>query len=412
MSVMDNSTEHVIGLYQRHLGSGRASLGRMLGGVTEVSTRGPWIMAADGRRFLDFGGYGVFLLGHRHPSVLAAIHRQLETRPLASRVFLDPVLADAARALAQVSPDGLDYVHFVNSGTEATEAGLKLARIHGKDAIVTTRHGFHGKTLGALSTTANPVYQDPFRPLLPDTTVVDYGDLAAMREALAARAGRACVIVEPVQGEGGVVIPPSGYLGGVAAACDEFGSFLIVDEVQTGMGRLGSWWGVESEGVTPHVLLVGKGLSGGVVPVAAAIARAEVYEPFGRDPFLHSSTFGGSPLACAAAQATVRAMLDNDIVSVAAKLGDQILQRLRLLPDRGLIADIRGRGLLIGVQCHSAAHVAELMIELVERGVLANHSMNASGVLRLTPPAILEDNEVDLFFTAFDDALAAVAARA
>jgi putrescine aminotransferase len=405
----------VLALYRRHLGSGRAALGSMIGGITEVTTGGAWIVAAGGRRYLDFGGYGVFLLGHRHPRVVAEVRRQLGTRPLASRVFLDPVMARAASALAEVAPAGLDCVHFVNSGAEATEAALKLARANGRNAIVTTRNGFHGKTMGALSVTANPLYQQPFAPLLPETVAVGYGDLAEMRDALAARAGRACVIVEPVQGEGGVVIPPPGYLRGVVEACREYGAVLVVDEIQTGMGRLGTWWGLDPDGITPDMLLVGKGLSGGVVPVAALLARPQVYAPFGRDPFLHSSTFGGSPLACAAAYGAIRATIEEDIVARCAALGERLLAGVRaacVAAGAGVVAEVRGRGLLIGVECRRQADVGELILALLGGGVLVNHSLNASKVLRLTPPAIIDEAELDLFLGTFAEALAAVAARA
>ncbi|MEJ3745473.1 aminotransferase class III-fold pyridoxal phosphate-dependent enzyme [Actinomycetes bacterium KLBMP 9797] len=409
------TADEVIDRYRRHLGSGRASLGALLGGVLEVASSGAWVTAAGGRRYLDFGGYGVFLLGHRHPRVVAAVRHQLETHPLPTRVFLDPVQARAAEALAEVAPRGLEYVHFVNSGTEATETALKLARVAGRSALVTTGNGFHGKTLGALSITANRLYQDPFAPLLPDVATVAYGDLDQMRGVLAARAGRACVVLEPVQGEGGVVIPPPGYLRGVAAACREYGALLVLDEIQTGMGRLGAWWGAGFEGVVPDLMLVGKGLSGGVVPVAAVLATPEAYAPFGRDPYLHSSTFGGSPLACAAAYAAIDTMRAEDTVTRAAKLGEALLARLRATcagAGAGVVAEVRGRGLLIGIECRQQAHLGELVLALLDRGVLVNHSLNASRVLRLTPPAVLGEDELDFFHTAFDEALAAVAAGA
>ena len=405
--------DELIGLYRRHLGSGRASLASMLGGIAEVASEGAWVVTSDNHRYLDFGGYGVFLLGHRHPRVVAAVRGQLERHPLGTRVFLDPVLAHAAQALAGIAPSGLTAVHFVNSGAEATETGLKLARAHGRSSLITTGNGFHGKTLGALSVTANPLYQDRFAPLLPDTTVVPYGRLGPLRDALATRTGRACVIVEPVQGEGGVVIPPDGYLRGVAHACREHDAILIVDEIQTGMGRLGAWWGVDFEDVVPDVMLVGKGLSGGVVPVAAVVARPDIHAPFGRDPFLHSSTFGGSPLACAAALAAIETMTDEGTVAQAGRLGERILSGVRqVCAARGeaIVAEVRGRGLLIGIKCRRQADVGELVLALIDRGVLVNHSLNAARVLRLTPPAILNDEEIDQFLAVLDEALASVAA--
>jgi putrescine aminotransferase len=418
---------HIARLYREHLSVGRSVLGTVLGGMLETASDGAWISTEDGRRYLDFGGYGVFILGHRHPAVTAAVHRQVDTHPLASRVFLEPVAARAAQALAARTPAGLDHVHFVNSGAEATEAGLKLARAHGHTALVSTAGGYHGKTLGALSATANPKYQLPFQPLLPDSTAVPYGDADAMAAVLARLGDRACVIVEPVQGEGGVRIPPPGYLAEVSRLCRTYGAFLIVDEIQTGLGRLGTWWGMDpgprpgagrgardSATADPDVLLVGKGLSGGVVPVAAMVATAAAYRPFSRDPYLHTSTFAASPIACAAALATVETLDREDVVSRAAALGIRLLAGVRAACapySRGLVREVRGRGLLIGLEFTADQAVGELILELVERGVLVNHSLNATRVLRLTPPAIAGEEEVRLFLGALAEALRVVATR-
>ncbi|MEV5314306.1 aminotransferase class III-fold pyridoxal phosphate-dependent enzyme [Streptomyces sp. NPDC052610] len=404
----------VVDLYQRHIGTGRAVMGRVMGGMAEVFSEGPWIHTDDGRRFLDFGGYGVFLLGHRHPAVVEAVHRQLDTHPLASRVFLEPVAARAAQAVARHTPQGMDYVHFVNSGAEATEAALKLARAHGRNAVVTTRKGFHGKTLGALSVTANPLYQAPFEPLVPDVAQVEYGDADDLERVLADRRDRACVILEPVQGEAGVRIPEPGYLGRVAALCREYGALLVVDEIQTGMGRLGTWWGVDAEGVRPDIMLIGKGLSGGVVPIAAIAATKEAYAPFSSDPYLHTSTFGASPIACAAALATVETMEREDTVARAAALGPRILAGVRAVcapHPGGLVHEVRGRGLLIGIEFTAEQAVGELLLELIARDVLVNHSLNSTRVLRLTPPAVVDDAVLERFLTTFAEALNTVTAR-
>ena len=402
---------HVLAAYRRHFGSGRAAVGQFLGGMAEVSSQGAWIEVDDGRRYLDFGGYGVFILGHRHPRVVAAVHEQLDRHPLASRTFLEPVTAGAAAALAQVTPGDLDLVHFVNSGAEATEAALKLARAHGKTSVITTHSGFHGKTLGALSVTANPTYQDRFRPLLPSVTAVDYGDLEQLAAALADTRGRGVVILEPVQGEGGVVLPPRGYLREASRLCRAHEALLIVDEIQTGLGRLGTWWGVEQDDVVPDIMLVGKGLSGGVVPVAAMVATPEAYAPFAADPYLHTSTFAGSPLASAAARAAVDTIRDEYVVQRAATLGEQLLRGLRDACARrrpaGLV-DVRGKGLLLGVEFADPGSVGELALQLIEHGVLACHSLNSARVLRFTPPAVLDDSEIDTFLRAFTSALTAL----
>jgi putrescine aminotransferase len=397
--------------YRRHFGGGRASVGQLLGGMVEVASSGAWIDVADGRRYLDFGGYGVFILGHRHPVVTAAVHRQLDRHPLASRTFLEPMTAQAAAALAETTPGDLDLVHFVNSGAEATEAALKLARIRGRTSIITTRRGYHGKTLGALSVTGNPTYQDPFRPLLPDVTAVAYGDVAAMAAALRATNGTGVVILEPVQGEGGVVVPPPGYLREVADLCAASGALLIVDEIQTGMGRLGTWWGIEAEQVVPDILLVGKGLSGGVVPIAAMVATPGAYAPFAKDPYLHTSTFAGSPLACAAATATIGVIHDELIVERAARIGALLLHEMRIVCARtrpaGLV-EVRGRGLLLGIEFDHPGAVGELALQLLERRVLSCHSLNSSRVLRFTPPAVIDDEELNQFLNAFSAAIAAL----
>ncbi len=407
----DAEVGDVLGTYRRHFGGGRAAVGQFLGGLVEIASHGAWIEVDDGRRYLDCGGYGVFILGHRHPRVVDAVHRQLDRRPLASRTLLDPVAAEAAAALAQVSPGDLDLVHFVNSGAEATETALKLARAHGKTTVITTRSGFHGKTLGALSVTANPTYQDPFRPLLPGVVAVGYGDLEQMSAALSATNGTAAVIVEPVQGEGGVVLPPAGYLHGVARLCRANDALLIVDEIQTGMGRLGTWWGIETDGVVPDMLLVGKGLSGGVVPVAALVASPQAYAPFAADPYLHTSTFAGSPLACAAAKTAIDTIRDERIVDRAALLGRRLLAGMRQICDRqrphGLV-EVRGRGLLIGIEFADPGAVGELALQMLERGVLSCLSLNSARVLRFTPPAVLDELDIEYFFHAFSAALAAI----
>ncbi|MFF3577025.1 aspartate aminotransferase family protein [Streptomyces mirabilis] len=417
--VADPATDraHIARLYREHLSSGRSVLGTVLGGMLETASDGAWVFTEDGRRYLDFGGYGVFILGHRHPHVTAAVHRQVDTHPLAGRVFLEPVAALAAEALAARTPPGLDHVHFVNSGTEATEAGLKLARAHGHTALVSTIGGYHGKTLGALTATANPKYQQPFQPLLPDSTAVPYADTAALEATLAELGRRACVIVEPVQGEGGVRIPPPGYLAEVSRLCRTYGAFLIVDEIQTGLGRLGSWWGMDADAESglppqPDVLLVGKGLSGGVVPVAAMVATAAAYGPFSRDPYLHTSTFAASPIACAAALAAVEALDREGVVPRAKALGERLLAGVRsaCAPyTGGLVREVRGRGLLIGLEFTEEQAVGELILELVGRGVLVNHSLNATRVLRLTPPAIVGEEEERLFLNALTEALRVVA---
>lgn len=406
--------EHVLALYRRHLSTGRARLAAVSGAAVEVRSAGSRVYDANGAEYLDCGGYGVFLVGHCHPRVVDAVAGQLRTHPLATRLLLEPQAATAAEALAAVAPPGLRRVHFVNSGAEATETAIKLARAHGRTRLISAVHGFHGKTMGALSLTARDLYQDPFRPLLPDVCHVPFGDAPAVDAVLAQAPGRACVVVEPVQGEGGVVLPPPGYLRAVAASCRRHDALLVLDEVQTGLGRLGRWWGAGRDGVVPDVLLVGKNLSGGVIPVAAAVCTDAVYAPFNRDPFLHSSTFAAAPVAMAAAAATITVLREECLVERAAALGRRLLPALRtVLAERcpELVTEVRGEGLLIGIELVNAHVTADFVLELISNRVLVNHSLNADRVVRLTPPAVLTGADIDWLLTAFARTARAVAAR-
>ncbi|MGI5404934.1 aspartate aminotransferase family protein [Streptomyces sp. CA-135486] len=401
-------------LYRDYMNKGRATLGEMFGGHIEVASQGAWVTTAEGRRFLNCGGYGVFLTGARHPTVIRHVAEQLTTHPVATRLFLEPQAALAAEALVSVAPPGLRRVHFAGSGAEAVETAIKLGRTQGRHRLVATENGYHGKTMGALSLTGSSVFQAPFQPLLPETTHVRYGDAAALEAVLAEAPGECCVFVEPVQGEAGVVIPPAGYLRSVQELCRTYGAFLVLDEIQTGLGRLGTWWGADPEGVCPDVMLVGKGLSGGVVPVSAVVATEEAFSVFDRDPYLHTSTFSGAPLAMAAAQGAIAAMKEEDLVGRARELGDELLPELRRIVRRhygDTVREVRGRGLLLGIEFAEPGPAGDLLIELIMQGVIANHSLNSHLVLRLTPPAVLSRSDVDFLYEAFDRACRAQAVR-
>jgi putrescine aminotransferase len=403
-SASQTGTEsEILDLYRAHLSKGRATVAELFGSHMEVASSGAWLRTSDGERLLNCGGYGVFLMGARHPTVMAAVREQLETNPVATRILLEPMAARAAAALTAVAPAGLTRVHFSLSGTEAVETGLKLARAQGHKRLVSMQQGYHGKTLGALSVTANEVYQRPFRPLLPDVTHLPYGDLDALEQQLARYPGETCVIVEPVQGEGGVILPPAGYLPGVQELCRRYGGLFILDEVQTGMGRLGEWWGASHYGVTPDVLLAGKALGGGVVPVSAALADRATFAPFDKDPFIHTGTFSGAPLLMAAVIGAIHAIQEDCLVSKAKALGGRLLHEIGRIARENcqeLVTDVRGQGLLIGVELADAGLAGELLIELFNNGVVANHSMNGSSVVRFTPPAILTDEDVDFLLNA------------
>lgn len=393
----------VLETYRRHVNKSSAVLADLIGAPLEVSSAGTKVYDEHGNAYLDCGGYAVFLLGHRHPDVVAAVHRQLDLHPLATRLLPSPPLAEAAATLAAAAPPGLEHVFLTNSGAEATELGLKLARLSGRTRVVAMTGGFHGKTLGALSITGRAQYRTPFEPLLPGVEFIPYGDAAALDAALTHDGARTCVVLEPVQGEGGVVIPPPGYLRHVRHRCTQTGALLIADEIQTGLGRLGRWWGVDATGagtesVVPDVLLVGKILSGGVIPVGAVIATDGVFAPLDADPLLHSSTYAGNPLAAVAATETIRVIAREGLVERSAALGLEILAMTRDIvsthcPD--LVREVRGAGLLIGIDFAAPDLAAEFMMALLEQRVITSYSLNTHTVLRLTPPAVLDRADLD-----------------
>ncbi|WP_033442313.1 aspartate aminotransferase family protein [Saccharothrix sp. NRRL B-16314] len=388
--------EQIRSVYAKNLGSRLAAMSRMLGGHVERESHGALLVTEDGKEFVNCAGYGVFLLGATHPDVVAAVVEQVRRHPVSARLFIDTVSPRAAEALVDIAPDGLEKVYFAGSGAEAVETALKLARVNGYRRIVTTVGGYHGRTLGALSVSARPVYQEPFRPLMPDVAEVPFGDAEALDRALAG-APPSCFIVEPVQGEGGVVIPDPGYLAAVSRICAERDCFLIVDEILTGMGRVGRMWGISGQDVAPDVMLVGKTLSGGVIPIAAVLATNEAYAPFEKDPLLHQSTFGGSPVATAAALATIDVIRKDDIVGAADRIGRRLLASFReaaASAPAGVVEEVRGAGLLLGIEFSDGGYAGEMVLALIEHGVMANHSNNNPTVIRLTPPAVIEESEI------------------
>lgn len=396
----------VLRRYNDHVNTSLARLSRLIGAPVEVRSAGTKVYGENGEAYLDCGGFGVFLLGHRHPAVVRAVRNALDSQPLSTRLFLNPQLAEAASLLSGVAPAGLDYVFFTNSGAEATEVGLKLARMSGRKRVVAMHGGFHGKTFGALSVTGRAQYRDPFAPMLPGVEFVPFGDLAALRAAVGDDGRRTAVLLEPVQAEGGVIMPPPGYVRAVREYCTAVGACLILDEIQSGLGRLGSWWGADIAGISPDILLVGKILGGGVMPVGAVVATAEMFGPLNDDPLLHSSTFAGSPIATAAASATIRVLGEEGIIERTRLLGPQVLQLAQHAVRRcaGLVNEVRGQGLLIGIDFVSGEAATEFMIGLLDQHVIPSYSLNSTNVLRLTPPALLDSDDLDWLSRALEGA--------
>jgi putrescine aminotransferase len=378
-------------------------------GDVEVTAEGCVLRTLSGQEYLDFlGAYGVFTVGHRHPRVIEAVKRQLDLMPLSSRTFFSARPAELAERLAAVTPGDLQYTFFCNSGTEAVEGALKMARIaSGKTNVVCTVGAFHGKSMGALSATGREAYRRPFEPLIPGFAHVPFDDADAVDAAI--DQDTAAVIVEPIQGEGGIICPSPGYLKDLRRICTNRGVYLILDEVQTGLARTGAMFGCDHAGVVPDIMTLAKALGGGVMPIGAVVGTPEIWErTFSANPLIHTSTFGGNPLACAAGVATLDVIRDENLVEAARDRGAQLLAGLQAVQARfpdALVA-ARGQGLMLGVE-FSVKDVAELTINgMARRGVIAAYTLNNPRVIRFEPPLVVSAEQVDFAVRAFTEAVA------
>ncbi|MCC6731379.1 MAG: aminotransferase class III-fold pyridoxal phosphate-dependent enzyme [Chthonomonadales bacterium] len=405
----ESRVERVIEKYQAYVNPGLASLMKFGGfGDVEESASGCILRTATGAEYLDcLGGYGVFTLGHSHPTVVAAVRDQLGRMALSSKTFFSEPMADLAERLAAIAPRGLRYTFFCNSGTEAVEGALKMARVaSGRARVVCTVGGFHGKSMGALSATGRELFRKPFEPLVPGFAHIPFDDVAAAEAAI--DDATAALIVEPVQGEGGIRLPAPDYLRKLRALCSERGAYLILDEVQTGLGRTGAMFAADHVGVSPDIMTLAKALGGGVMPIGAVMGTPEVWErTFAANPLIHTSTFGGSPLACAAGLATLRVIEEDGLVRAAADRGRQLLAGLRAVAERhpDALAEARGVGLLIGVEFR-VKDAAELTINgMARRGVIAAYTLNNPHVIRFEPPVIISEAQVGTAIRAFEESV-------
>jgi putrescine aminotransferase len=382
--------------YRRYVNPPLARVMKLSGSPVEVRAQGCTIWDHTGKAYLDFaGGYGVFTLGHSHPRVVAAVREQLDRMSLSGKTMFNVLLGRAAKRLAQLAPGDLQISFWCNSGTEAIEGAIKLARAAtGRTKIVSTIGAFHGKTLGALSVSGREAFREPFRPLLEGFAHVPYGDPAVLDEALA---GAAAFVVEPVQGEGGVNVPPLGYLRAAREACDRSGALLIADEIQTGLGRCGYRFACDREDVVPDVMTLAKGLSGGVMPVGAFIARPHVWErAFGKAPLLHTSTFGGGELACAAALAAMDVLEEECLCERARERGEQLLAGAQAIAAEfpAVVREARGLGLLVGLELTDEGYGGWIIPEMLKAGVTVAWTLNLQRVIRLEPPLIVTAQQI------------------
>jgi len=405
---MSDILEQTYEKYLQYVNPGLAQLMKFADFGVEMRAEGMMVYDHAGRAYLDFlGGYGTFALGHRHPKVVEAVKAQLDRMPLSSKVFFSALVADFCEALALVLPGDLRYSFLCNSGTEAVEGALKIARKYtGKHKFIATLGGYHGKSMGSLSATGREQYRQPFYPLVPGFVHVPFGDVDAVAQEM--DDDTAGIIVEPIQGEGGIFLPLDDYLPSLRQLCTERNALLIVDEVQTGLGRTGAMFAVEHWDVQPDIITLAKALGGGVVPSGAFSSTREIWEKaFGDNPLIHTSTFGGNPLACAAGIATLQVLQEEDLPVRAAQRGEQLLTGLsavqRDYPD--IVTQVRGKGLMVGVE-FSIEDVAKLVIGgMTRRGVIAAYTLNNPRVIRFEPPLIVSPEHIDTAVSAFAESL-------
>jgi putrescine aminotransferase len=376
--------------------------------IIEAQRSGVWVWDLAGERYLDcFTSAGSFNVGRRNPRVVAAAHRALDRLDNGNFLLCSSQKAELAARLAELAPGDLSCTMFGTGGGEANDFAIKLARgATRRPTIVSTINGYHGHTGFSLSAAGRDAFRVPFEPLMPGFVQVPFGDIDAMVAAL--DESSAAVLLEPIQGEGGIIVPPANYLAQVREACDRVGALLILDEIQTGLGRTGRWWASEHEGVVPDIMTSAKSLGGSLVPISATLFGEELREFLIPNPFIHLSTFGGSDLACAVALEVLNVIEETNLVEHAAAMGRLLFRGLDELArvHADVIAEVRGRGLMVGVEYVDDSLGPRMSYHLAQHGVLAIYSGNQPSVMRLMPALVIEESEVVYLLDALAAAIA------
>ncbi len=407
---VDNFANHINAGFLEHRKS--ATLGGEFA-FTEWEGQGSLIRDALGREFIDMlGGFGLYSYGLRHPKIVDAVRAQLDRSPQYSQEMLDPLRAQLGRVIAHITPGDIQKGFFANSGTEAIEGALKLAKLYtGKKGIISMQKGFHGKTLGSLSVTGKGVFREPILPLLEGVRFVPYGCACAVEKELEAAKsvgdGMAAVIIEPVQGEAGGIVPPPDFLPRLREICDYYNVLLIADEVQTGFGRTGKMFGVDHSGIAPDIMCFGKALGGGVVACSAFFSTAKIWSVMEPNPFMHTTTTGGNPIACAAA---LEVMFEEDTPGQAAVKGDYMMKKLNELKSRypDILKEVTGQGLLIGMKFPSSNVGYKVASGLFQRRVLTAGTLISAESIRIEPALNVPQELLDETLNRLEDTLKSV----
>lgn len=383
--------------------------------AVEWEDEGAVFRDVNGKEFVDMlGGFGIYVVGHRNPVVLKAVKDQLDKQAIHSQELIDPLRTYLARLVALVTPGDLQYTFFTNSGTESIEGCLKMSMLTtGRRHFIGALGAFHGKSLGALGGTSKAFFREPFLPLL-HWSHVPFGDidaLAMLMKSCDFTGDRvAAVVLEPIQGEGGINVAPPGYLAAARELCDRFGAMLVFDEVQSGMGRSGKMFACEHDGVAPDLMALGKGFGGGVMPIGAVVGTPKTWERYVENPFLHTTTFGGNPLACAAAIATMNVLLEESLPAQAGEKGEYLLRHVNALAQKfpKVLKLARGRGLMIGMEFTDNDLGYEVAKALFARQILISGTYINARVLRVEPALTISYPQLDRFLEALADSLAEV----
>ncbi len=383
--------------------------------AVEWSDEGACFKDINGKEFIDMlGGFGIYVTGHRHPKVLKAVLDQLSRQGIHSQELIDPLRTYLAHLMALVTPGDLQFAFFTNSGTESVEGCLKMAMLTtGRHHFIGMLGAFHGKSLGSLGGTSKAVFREPFLPL-QHWTHLPFGklDCLSMMMKSADFTGErvAAVVIEPIQGEGGINVCPPGFLAGARELCDKYGAMLILDEIQSGMGRTGKMWACEWDGVTPDLMAVGKGFGGGVMPIGAVMGTPKTWQKYIENPFLHTTTFGGNPVCCAAAIATLNVLLEEDLPKQAGEKGDYMLKHINGLAQKypKVLKECRGRGLMLGMEFTDNDLGYNVAQKLFGRQILISGTYINARVLRVEPPLVISYEQIDKFHAALESSIADV----
>ncbi|HEY3364117.1 MAG TPA: aspartate aminotransferase family protein [Symbiobacteriaceae bacterium] len=380
--------------------------------IIEGRREGARVWDVTGRSYIDcITSAGSFNAGRRNPHIIAALKAALDELDQGIFLICSKAKADLAKRLAEITPGDIKYSMFGASGGEVVDFAIKLARGYTRrPRIISTLKGYHGHTGFALSAIGRDAYQDPFRPLMPGFDRIPFGDAEALASAIGE--DTAAFIIEPIQGEGGIQVPPPGYLRAVREICDRAGALLILDEIQTGFGRTGKLFACEHEGVVPDIMTLGKSLGGGLYPITAAVFREPLGDFLVANPYIHLSTFGGADLGCAVGLATIDEIIGQDLPGHATAMGERFMAGFRQLQAKypEVLAEVRGRGLMIGLQYLDQSMGPRMSYQLAQRGVIALYTGNDPSVMRLQPSLVISPAEVDEVLAAVDGAMAAIVA--